>query len=67
MSIGNTLIRALNKPITRGVLEKIIFMRYAQRGKKIERVRYHSKFNAWEFRFGGISFLRESFNHNSIF
>ena len=57
MSIGNTLIRALNKPITRGVLEKIIFMRYAQRGKKIERVRYHSKFNAWEFRIGGISFL----------
>lgn len=57
MSIGNTLIHALNGPITRGILERIIFMRYVQRGKKIERVKYHSKINAWEFRIEGISYL----------
>lgn len=57
MPIGNTLIRVLNRPVTRGLLEKIIYARYIQKGQKIERVKYHDEFDAWEFRVEGTSYL----------
>jgi FkbM family methyltransferase len=57
MTLGNKIIRILNTPLLRGALKKLIFIQYARRGKKIQRVQYHSDFDAWEFRIDGTSFL----------
>ncbi|MCW5912004.1 MAG: FkbM family methyltransferase [Cyclobacteriaceae bacterium] len=39
------------------MLKKLIFLRYRQRGRKIEKVDYHEQFGAWEYRIDGTSFL----------
>lgn len=57
MTVGNSLIKLLNRPFTRSWLKQLIFMRYRQRGKGIEKVDYHEQFGAWEYRIDGISFL----------
>lgn len=57
MLITNTFIRWLDNPVTLWLLKRIIFIRYKQRGKKIEAVNYHQEFGAWEFKIDNISYL----------
>jgi FkbM family methyltransferase len=57
MTIGNSIIKFINKPATRGLLKRIIYLRYKQRGKKIDLVNFHKEFDAWEFRIDGVSYL----------
>lgn len=53
----NTFLRWLDNPATLWLLKKIIFLRYKQRGKKIEEVNYHRELAAWEFKIDKISYL----------
>lgn len=57
MTIGNLIIKSLNKQATRGLLKSIIYWRYRQLGKKIDLVNFHEEFDAWEFRIDGVSYL----------
>jgi len=57
MTIGNSIIKSINKPATRGLLKSIIYWRYKQRGKKIDLVNFHKEFDAWEFRIDGVTYL----------
>ncbi len=57
MTPGNRLINLLNTPQTRTLLEKLIFFQYQRKGKKIESVKYHQDFGAWEFRISGTTYL----------
>jgi FkbM family methyltransferase len=57
MTIGNSIIKSINKPATRGLLKSIIYWRYKQRGKEIDLVDFHEEFDAWEFRIAGVSYL----------
>jgi len=57
MTLGNTIIKTINKPQTRRLLKSIIYWRYKQRGKKIELVNFHEEFDAWEFKIDGVSYL----------
>ena len=57
MTPGNRLIQFLNTARTRTLLEKLIFVQYRRKGRKIERVKYHTDFDAWEFRIDGTSYL----------
>lgn len=57
MTLGNFLVNKLNTKITRSLLEKLIYLRYKQRGKGIEFVKHHPPFGAWEFRIDGVSYL----------
>ncbi len=57
MAVMNSFIQLLNKPATRWILRGLIFLRYKQRGRKIEAVKNHEDFGAWEFRISGVSYL----------
>jgi FkbM family methyltransferase len=57
MTLGNRVIKWTNNPQARGLLKSIIYWRYKQRGKKIDRVDFHDEFNAWEFRISGVTYL----------
>jgi FkbM family methyltransferase len=57
MTLGNSIIKSINRPLTRGLLKQLIYWRYKQRGRKIDRVDYHDEFDAWEFKIDGISYL----------
>ncbi len=57
MAITNSIISKLNTPSTRWLLKALIFIRYKQRGRKVNRVAYHDSFGAWEFRLNNVTYL----------
>ncbi|GCC52046.1 hypothetical protein SanaruYs_22780 [Chryseotalea sanaruensis] len=57
MASMNSIIQVLDNPPTRWILRMLIFLRYKQRGRKIEAVKSHKDFGAWEFRIDGVSYL----------
>lgn len=57
MTVGTWVGNILNNKTTRGLLRGIIYMRYKQRGEKIEYVKYHPDLKVWEIRIDGTSLL----------
>jgi FkbM family methyltransferase len=57
MAMSKFLIRLLNTKNMRWLLKRLIFLRYKQKGNKIQRVEYLEEFDAWEFRINGVSYL----------
>lgn len=57
MTPGNRLLKWLNTPSTRFLLEKLIFLQYSRKGRNIQRVKYHQEYDAWEFRIDGTTYL----------
>jgi hypothetical protein len=58
MQLTNKILGRLNQTdIGRKLLKKIIFLRYKQKGKKIDRVNYLNDFGAWEVSIDGLTLL----------
>ena len=53
----NSLLHLLNNRITRWTLLPLISLMYWRKGKGLAKVRFHSRFRAWEYRLRGVVYL----------